>query len=458
MTTGSTGDRNIHAPAGPHVEILENGPSGSAVYHEPAGSLSFYLAFGGDVVAIIQVTDTAAWKSATSWFAGRQAKILRFVADEAILQKAPICRAEINEATGEILLIRSGAPAAHPPPDVAFVRRFGSVKAILGVIVFVVALIFGGVMWFKDKVLSIDPGKGVPLGLCVRTDTHIATLIQTLEAYTPSLHRDGSKDRFTVSIFIVPLDGSEPKQVPIMREKEFSSIQLAKVLGSDGSTLWFDVQGIGGVDLRTYELLKPSEIRDPYVPGQTFPFAPSVGSYLSAGFITAENDWFGLHSPAELEREFAVKKFVRRIVPQEEAKQLRRFHRGALDAPVDDKYHRILSMTPIGDTDYLNAAFLRMDDSSEPLRMTGPDGALMIYTSEPGLKGGLMVARVDTDGRIIWQVDTGIDRFKLSQILPGKDSFAFVGTRPPVPDKVSEPLLVIMDNATGKARTISLWQ
>ena len=90
--------------------------------------------------------------------------------------------------------------------------------------------------------------------------------------------------------------------------------------------------------------------------------------------------------------------------------------------------------------------------------MSEPDGALMIYTSEPGLKGRLMVARVDTAGTILWKVDTGIDRFKLSQILPGKDSFAFVGTRPPVPDKLSEPLLVIVENRTGAVVTHSLWQ
>lgn len=47
-----------------------------------------------------------------------------------------------------------------------------------------------------------------------------------------------------------------------------------------------DVNGIGGVDLKTYELLKPSEVRDSYVPEPAF-LAPSVGEYLSAGFHTS---------------------------------------------------------------------------------------------------------------------------------------------------------------------------
>jgi hypothetical protein len=342
--------------------------------------------------------------------------------------------------------------------DAAWYYRFRDIKLKLALAAGALALIFGGMAWLKDKLLTIDPGKGVPLGLCVRTDEHIATLIQTLEPYVPSLHRDGSKDRFTVSIFIVPLDGSAPQLIPIAHERTFSSFQLAKVLGSDGSTLWFDVNGIGGVDLKSHRLLKPSEVRDPYVPLPPSPIAPSVGDFLSAGFIAAPGNWIGLHSPAELEREFATKKFVRRVVRQEEAKELRRFHRGALDAPVDGKYHQIISMTPLSDTEYLNAAFLRLDNASEPLRLSDPDGALMMYTSARGLQGTAVIAHVDIEGNIVWKADTGIDRFMLSQILPGKDSFAFVGTRPAIPDKVSEPLLVIVENTTGKMATHSLWQ
>ena len=440
--------------------MIESGRSGSVVYREPANSLAFYWEFGGrDTVAIIQVSDAAAWKAQPSWAAGRRMEILGFVADEVIRQRAPDCRPEIDEEAGCILLREGGRTPPRPAdPGTSWVLRYTKLKMKLGLVVLVVSAIAAALFWFKNKVLVIDPGKGVPLGPCMRTDTHIATLIQTLEAYTPSLRRDGSKDRFTVSIFLVPLDGSAPKLIPIVNERTSSSYQLAKVLGSDGSTLWFDVNGIGGVDLKTYELLKPSEVRDPYVPQPASPFALSPDQYMSAGFFTGTDSWLGLHSAAELEREFAVRKFLRRVVRQDDAKQMRRFHRAELDAPVDDKYYRILSMTPIGSEEYLNAAFLRVDDSSEPLRLSDPEGALMIRTSEPGLEGRLIVARVDNDGKIIWKVDTGIARFELLQILPGKDSFAFVGTRPPVPDKLSEPLLVIVQNATGAVTTTSLWQ
>lgn len=82
----------------------------------------------------------------------------------------------------------------------------------------------------------------------------------------------------------------------------------------------------------------------------------------------------------------------------------------------------------------------------------------MLYTSTPGSQGTAVVARVDAKGQPLWRVDTGISRFSLRQILPGEHSTAFVGTRPPIPDKVSEPLLVIVDHRNGQQVTHSLWQ
>ena len=349
----------------------------------------------------------------------------------------------------------------NPPDDGAWYQRYRSLRFKFAMAVSALALIFAGLMWVKKSVLVIDPGKGTPLGLSVRSDRHIATLIQSLEAYTPSLHRDGSKDRFTVSIFIVPLDGGKAKLIPIVHERSFSSFQLAKVLGSDGHTFWFDVNGVGGVDLDSYELVPEGQVPVDAASlqgAQASPFPPKPDAFLAAGLITGPGSWLGLHSPDELAGEFALKKFLRRIERQQDAEQLRRFHRGVLEAPVEDKYHRIVSMTPVGEEEYLNAAFLRMDGNSEPIRLKQPDGALMLYTARPGLGATLMVARVSLDGDILWKVDTGIDRFSLQQILLEEGSTAFVGTRPRVEGKVPEPLLVLVEHGKGTLRTHSLWQ
>ena len=98
-------------------------------------------------------------------------------------------------------------------------------------------------MWFKNTVHTIDPGKRAPIRLSVRNDTHIATLFKTLEAYNPSPNRDHSKNTYAVSLFLVPLDGWDPRLVPIGGALSGNAFGPAKILGSDRRTLWFDVTG-----------------------------------------------------------------------------------------------------------------------------------------------------------------------------------------------------------------------
>ena len=445
----------------PSVEITGTGRSGRVIYREAGGELTFHWEIGGrDAIAIIQTGTREAWNAQYRWAAGRRSEILRFVAAETARQKAPGARVEIDEKAGDIVLRQvSPSRAAPGPSDAAWYYRLRNLRVRLALTVLAAALVFAGFMWLKNTFLSIDPGKGTPIGLSVRTETHIATLIQTLEPYTPSLNRDHGKDRYAISLFLVPLDGSEPRHIPIVGDLAPNQFALAKILGSDGRSLWFDVSGLARLDLSNYAIERtdgpaPRDLQG----GHSTPFPPRPDAFLSAGFLTAPDVWLGLHSFAELERDFKPQKFVRRVVPAGETREMRRFHRAELEPDSSGKYNRILSIARIGEAEYLNAAFLRIDDQSEPLRLADPDGALMLYTSAPGLKGTAMIARVDTEGAVVWQVDTGIDRFNLTQILPGADSMAFVGTRPREEGKVPEPLLVIVQNSSGSATTHSLWR
>jgi hypothetical protein len=342
--------------------------------------------------------------------------------------------------------------------DTAWYHRYRRLRLKLALLVGGAALIFAAMWWIGKKALAVTATSGVPLGECVRTDRFIATLLQATDPQVPEITGRGGNTTASISLLLIPLDGSDPKKILIAEELTSNQYALAKLLGSDGSTLWFDVNGLGGVDLRHMNVLEPADIREPDLPKATSLLAADPDHMLSAGLITTEGSWFGLHSEEDLTGEFAVKKFVRRVVPQENAKRMRRLYRGQLDAPVDDRYHRILALEPINEDQYFNAAFLRMDDASEPLRLTDPDGLLMIHTSEAGLHGTAIISRVDLDGHKRWSVDTAIDRFKLTQILPGERSFAFVGTRLPVPGKVSEPIVVIVENASGRKFSHSLWQ
>lgn len=494
------------------MTISESGRSGIVQYREPGGELAFHWEFGGgDVVAIVQCGDHGRWE-AYPWAIARRPEILGFVAREVVRQKAPGCRAEIDERTGDILLRSSGAPPP-PPANVpiptprikaeAFVRRYTNLKAMLGLGVLVIALIVAAIVWTGKKVIMVNAVHGVPLGDVVRTDTHIASLIQTTDPHLPEITGRGANTTTSISILLIPLDGSKPYVVPVVGEVSVN-YSLARILGSDGHTLWFDATGLYGVRLSDHELittkdlseanasLDPSWWEDPRgmdiqngrlnimridrsaaidvdpVSWKATPVAPRPSNtrfgrhepsdHLAAGYITASGTWLGLHSQEELEGEFKPGRWIRAVEGADDARQLRRLCRAELEPSSDEAHYRIRTMTPISDAAYLNAAILRMDDKSAPLRLMDPDGALMIHTSEPGLKGTLIVSRVDTNGAIVWSADTGIDRFNLQRILPGEGSFGFVGTRVPVPDKLSEPIVVILENTSGGMTVHSLWR
>jgi hypothetical protein len=454
----------MHATS-PTIEVSEEGRSGRVLYRDPDGELSFYWEFGGgDAVAIVNVGTPVEWQERHPWAARRRAGILAYVAQELVRRKAPTCRPEIDDAAGVLYLRQTGSPPPLPQASASdFMTRLRRLRSALATVVFVLAALAAGAIWLAEKFLSIDPGKGTAIGSTVRTDRFTATIIQNLEPYIPSLHRDHSLDRYSLSIFLVPLDGGATHLVPVRKGLEGNGFSLARILGGDARTLWYDINGVGAIDLQTFAPLDEDALRRTPPPASLLGpiplrFANEPATFLAAGYLLAPTTFVGLLSEAELKREYQPGKFVRRIVRAESMKTSRRFYRAKLEPDSTGNYHRIVSLAPLGATEYWNAAFLRPGDNTEPFRLAKPDGGLMIYTSDPGLKGTAKLARVDDSGAILWDVDTGIDRFLLSQILPGERSTVFVGPRPSVPDQLSEPLLVIVDHATGKASTHSLWQ
>jgi len=447
------------------VSIHTTGRSGTVTYHEDGRSIDCYWEFGGadDVLAIVQCGTAPQW-ARHPWALDRRAEILRFIADEVIRQQAPTCRADIDADRGDILLRPTASQATAPPPRVvdfnSWFTRLSMRRARLGRAVMLGALALSGVMCVRRDVM-IDPGNSVPIGYSLRTDRYVATLMQTLVPYIPSPNRDHSKDMYRISVLLLPLDGSAARMVPIEGSVSGSVFGLAKILGVDGNTLWFRAGEIGAIDLSTF-----TQVRDADAGGAAAlqrsaaatPFGPKPEHHLAAGLFTSPTEWLGAHATPEVERDFKPARFLKRVVRAESAKLPRRLYRGTLDADSSAGYHRILTMTPLGDAEYLNAAFVRLDEKAEPIRLGDPAGVLMVYTSAPGLNGTLMVARVNLDGTMAWSRDTGIDRFTLQQILPGDGSTVFVGPRPPVPGKVSEPLMVIVPHATGEMRVESLWR
>jgi len=489
------------------VAIEEQGRYGSITYREPSGTIPFYWEFGGnDVVVIISFENETYWNERHPWTKGRRAEILQRVADEVIRRRAPDCRAEIDER-GCWINIRQGSPTPPllspptplpPSPHQIFRERKAKLMTILTIIVLVMA---AAAVAFKTM-FSIKSPTGSPLGLSVRTPEHIASLIQTLEPYVPTLHRNPDNDRYSLSLFLCPQDGRSPgKMISITKHRRAQEFTLAKILGCDGSAVWFNFNGVGGVNLKSGKLIGETELRraNPSldeswddqrrmefdqrlrvtsadrqriyevipetlqaVPAQVnrkaASFDPRVEEFLSSGARPSPVDWLGVHSKNEAAREYQPKSWLSRLNRATDAKEMRSLYRAQLGPELDRGSREILSLEPISDDEYFNAAFVRTGSETDPLRLSGPDSFLMIYTSKPGLNGTLMLARVDSAGKILWQTNTGIDRFKLSQILPNDRFIAFTGTRPPIPDKVSEPILVIVDNQSGTTSAVSLWQ
>ncbi|MBL8696460.1 MAG: hypothetical protein JNJ88_20350 [Planctomycetes bacterium] len=449
------------------VQIQENGRSGHVIYQEGAQKLSFYWEFGGgDVVVVIQTGSAADW-SRHGWALGRRREILQFTADEVIRQKAPSCLAEIDEARGDILLKSGPPPVKTPatgsgPSDAAgFVRRYRTVRSNLALVALGVAVLIGGVYWMGKKMLLVQPGKGAPIARSFRTDQHVATLISKLEPYFPSLHRDGSKDTYELLLQLTPLDGAEPEVVSLASGLPGGAAAHARILGVSGGILWAEATGIYGVDLQSRSALTQSDVQsatkvpNPSRADETMAkFKPE--SQVAAGMVIEPDRWMGLHSEEEYQSDFRAGQTVRSVAEAQNSKVQRRLYGGTLGEEIGSGRRRISEMSLLGSSQFYRGGILRRDADSKPVRLTQPEGVLILYNTDEGSKSTASLARVDDAGAVLWNVDTGLDRFSLAQILPSTDYVAFIGNRPPIPDKVSEPLIVLVNVRTGKHHTHSL--
>jgi hypothetical protein len=503
-----------------HVTIIDNGRDGQVQFGEGLHTINGYWTFGGsDVVVIVSMGSAEEWRNSQSWAMPQRASILRFVADEVIRQRAPSCTAEIDEQGGNILLRQGSNAATHAPPPqsvrrteaAAFVNKLRDLKEMLAVAVLAVVLVIGAVMWLGQKAATVAPTNGTPLNESVRFDANdpahpggIATLIQTTDPHFRDISGRGGNATTSLSILLTPLDGSPPRHVPVVGRLTSHGYTLARIMGSDGRTVWFDAMGFYGVRLSDFTLVTTEHLRaanpdldpawwdDPRgmdivagklhvmridrsaaidVDPDTWKAIPAavkpsnarfarreVADHLAAGVLTAPGMWLGLHSPAERTGSFKPGRWIKPVESAGEERVARQLSKATLEPSSGGARYRIRTMTPLGDAEFLEAAFLRMNDKAEPLRLENPSSALMIHTAASGGPRTLVVSRVDDQGNLLWSTDTGLDRFSLKQILPGADVLAFIGERPPIPNKLSEPLIVLVESRTGKLTSHSLWR
>jgi hypothetical protein len=102
MNTSASSDWRVETPTG--------GRDGYLGYYEGSNVASFYWELGGgNVLVIIHVGQSSAWSSRFPWAASRQREILERVAHEVIRQRAPACKADIDERAGYIYIRESPA-------------------------------------------------------------------------------------------------------------------------------------------------------------------------------------------------------------------------------------------------------------------------------------------------------------------------------------------------------------
>ncbi len=404
-------------------------------------------------------------------------------------------------------------------------------KLAIGILIAIPLL--GAGAYFTFSSMKINVTNGTPIAASVRTKDSIATLISTLEAYVPSLNRNHGKDRYSVSLFLYPVDGSSKGRIiPLASGFQGSQVQPgARILGDDGVHLWLDVDGIRGWDYAHQRLISAKELRganpelknlpgvdnsnDPLIsPAARHPLdGPEVdlwgesrrlafdgrlrvtapdykrvfevdpatlkaeavsgsggrgGSrdarpdqFLVSGAVLSPTEWLGVHSAGEAATDFRPGSSVSAFRPARTGNrgERRRLYRVAVEPNGAGSYpFRVVSIDPISGPEYLEAALVGEGAGSQALRLTSPDSVVLVHTSEPGLRGMLVAARVDREGKPVWTADTGIDRLHLQQILPGSESIAFVGTRPRQEGKVPEPILVVVHTKSGAMAVTTLWQ
>jgi len=115
-------------------------------------------------------------------------------------------------------------------------------------------------------------------------------------------------------------------------------------------------------------------------------------------------------------------------------------------------------ISEVGSTDptQIRPAWVRNAVDAPPMEFGSPESRLRIHWKRVGFpQRMLVVSRMATSGAVVCSVDTGIDT--LQQILPDRNITVFIGTRPAVPEKISEPIIVMINLEDGSLAQHSLW-
>lgn len=363
----------------------------------------------------------------------------------------------------------------------------------------VLVLVFAGLASWQF--VSIKP-TGTPLGAALRTTTHVFQLINTQERYLPSLHRNPSRNRYRIDLLVIPIDDpAKQESFTLIRQQQANVMTpMTKILGVDGDVMWINALDTFGVHLRSKRIARMADLRraNPELelflnsaraefsgrfvavsPDWTYAYQFSsetlkasacpppprngwldeqrsgrVDGSLCSGGLISSNEWIAVATRDDAKGDFKPGFSLPRDFTAGEKDRQRQLYRGSADT--SQARAPIQSVARISETEYRSANFLRAHPGGTLLRATNPESMFLMHRAGAELFAPYTLARLAPDGHVIWKAETGIGR--LEQILPGDKTITLKGERTPVPDKVPEPILVVINVATGACSTVSLWR
>jgi hypothetical protein len=382
------------------------------------------------------------------------------------------------------------ATTMHSIYSTAFAKWLG-----LGLVV----LIFAGLAaWQFVSIKST----GTPLGQALRTETHVFQLILTQERYLPSLHRSPSRNRYRIDLLTIPLanPGKQETFTLIRQQQANAATPMTKILGAAGDVVWINALDTFAVNLRTKRVANGAalrkanpeletflhsarpEFKDRFVmvsPDWSYAYEfssetlqanacppPDRGNFidelsnlrtersLCSGGVIGTNDWIAVATPEDAKSDFKVGFSLSRDFTPGEKDRGRQLYRGTAD--YSEKRPPIQSFAKLSEKEYRAATFLRAQPGGPIFRATNPDSVFLIHRAGTELFAPYTLTRLAPDGKVIWNAETGLGR--LEQVLPGTSTIVLKGERTPEPNKVPEPIVVMVDVGTGASTAASLWR
>ncbi|MGE0142047.1 MAG: hypothetical protein AB7I19_02625 [Planctomycetota bacterium] len=448
------------------VRVEERGREGTVHYRDEHGTLSFYKEIGGgDVVASVRMGTRSDWERDHRWALGRREEIIARVGSECIRQRAPGCRAEMDEAVGWLNLVLDGAaPTPQPAASTsaaAMVHRLTSLRRKMAMVVAILVAVAATVVWLAKSMFSIST-TGTPIGDSARAGDIVATLIQRLEPYVPSLHRDASKDRYSIGILLHDLSGTvQPRYHEIGGGHTGGALSLSRLLGADGDWVLFQAPELGAIEVRSGRIARGEESEalrariDAGRPASASPLAAmrsadrALLAQLASGGRVSPTRVMLLGDPATLAREHRIGGSIREVL---DASRSREPVRPVLAEVVESNARTtVASLKECVGEPMFRAGFVRAATDGTLLILDEPRSVLCLHEPRWFPQSNVSLSRLDLDGKTIWQVDLGID--VLEQVIPARDRLVLRGKLPAAPSTVPAPVLVVVELRSGALAT-----